>query len=126
MESSEYESGKICSVADAKEFEEYMDDEAEFDMHIKDAFEKNVEVNEDSYTVTLGSYNMDASRPAEKHPPTQRTKRGTNRRAGPCVPPRGNTHRNAQNEAQPVGRGLASRREAIPTTRQQTRHNHLF
>ena len=60
MESSEDESGKICSVADAKEFDEYMDDEAEFDIHIKDAFEKHVEVNEDSYTVTLGSYNMDA------------------------------------------------------------------
>lgn len=60
MESSEDESGKICSFADAKAFDEYMDDGAEFDMHIEDAFEKNVEVKEDSYTVTLSGYKMDA------------------------------------------------------------------
>ena len=34
------------------------------------------------------------------------------RRAGPRVPPKGNPHRNASNVAQPVGRGLASRRKA--------------
>ena len=33
------------------------------------------------------------------------------RRAGPCVPPKGNTYRNTTKEAQPVWRNLASRRK---------------
>ena len=65
------------------------------------------------------------SRPAERQRQPQGIKRGTNRRGRrPRLSEKKQEHNiTALLRYRPVGRGLASRRNATPTTTHQTRHN---